>query len=111
MRLAEALFVSETVDALPAIVYSLRRDIPVFRLWCVCLCGKRLEIQSARSLCTPYGKSRDWLVLGVAMGRQACIELLEEVFTEAVAKGIDLTDYSGLLRLVQPTAGERQDCL
>ena len=52
MRIAEELYVAKNIENLGTIVYSLRRDIPVFRLYCLVVRTKRarLEIVSSKYL-------------------------------------------------------------
>ena len=50
MQLIENLFVGESVGNLGTVVYSLKRDIPVFRLYCLVYFAdrNRIEILSSK---------------------------------------------------------------
>ena len=109
MHLGDEIYISDTVTDVDTAVYALRREVPVFRLWCVCLHEDRLEVQSARSLCTPYGKSRDWLILGIAMGRKNAVELLLQIAKDAAAQGLSMTDQRQWARLVMTEADAAQE--
>lgn len=95
MRIAEELYVAKNIENLGTIVYSLRRDIPVFRLYCLVVRTKRarLEIVSSKYLFqTKYANyaKTDGCIVGVAMGYQEALELLCFIVRQAVAEGHDL---------------------
>lgn len=52
MQLIENLFVGESVGNLGTVVYSLKRDIPVFRLYCLVYFAdrNRIEILSSKAV-------------------------------------------------------------
>lgn len=93
MDFAEELYVGETVENLGTVVYSLRREIPVPRLYCMVLFydRDRLEILSSRELFTPKQKKRKGRIVGVAMGRKEAIDLLRYAAGQAAAEGRDMT--------------------
>lgn len=92
MRLAEELYVAKNIDNLGTIVYSLRRDIPVFRLYCLVVRPKRgrLEILSSRHLFGSQYAKQDGYIVGVAMGYHEAVDLLCFIARQAVAEGRDL---------------------
>ena len=89
MEFAEELYVGETVEALGTIVYSLRREIPIFRLYCIVLfCDKdRMEIISSKELFTKKYEHRQKILVGVAMGRQEAISLFAFMLEDALKEG------------------------
>ena len=78
MQLIENLFVGESVGNLGTVVYSLKRDIPVFRLYCLVYFAdrNRMEILSSKELFTKKYRSRKGIIAGVAMGRHEAVDLL-----------------------------------
>lgn len=91
VRLAEELYVAKNIDNLGTIVYSLRRDIPVFRLYCLVVRPERarLEILSSKHLFGSHYAKQDGYIVGVAMGYQEAVDLLCFIASQAVAEGMD----------------------
>lgn len=90
MRLAKTLYIAQSVQDLGTVVYALRRNIPVFRLWCICLENGRLSVQSSRSLCL---RGKDPLVLGFGMGQAEAVEGLVAFIEAQTAAGTDWSLY------------------
>ena len=93
MRLLDSLFVGADVKELETVLYSLRRRIPVARLYCIVLFEdkKRMEIMVSRQLFTPKYADRPYVIAGIAMGRQVAVEVFCFLLEEAVREGRDLT--------------------
>lgn len=91
VRLAEELYVAKNIDNLGTIVYSLRRDIPVFRLYCLVVRPERgrLEILSSKHLFGAHDAKQDGWIVGVALGYHEAVDLLCFIAAEAVAQGMD----------------------
>ncbi len=100
MKLIENLFVAGNVTELETVVYSLRRDIPVFHLYCIVLFEdkNRLEILASRDLFHERNKNRPAKIAGIAMGRREAYDLLAYMTEDAVEKGRDVTDPRELIR-------------
>ncbi len=100
MKLIENLFVAGNVTELETVVYSLRRDIPIFRLTCIVLFEdkNRLEILYSRNLFHERYKDRPAVIAGIAMGRRAAYDLLAHMTEEALQQGRDVTDPRELIR-------------
>lgn len=96
MEFLEELYVGETVENIGTIVYSLRREIPVFRLYCIVLfCDRnRIEILSSKELFTKKNKNRQKILTGIAMGRQEAISLFAFMLENMAKTGKDLTNPS-----------------
>ena len=90
MRLAKTLYITQSVQDLGTVIYALRRNIPVFRLWCICLENGRLSVQSSRSLCL---RGKDPLVLGFGMGQAETVEGLVAFVEAQAAAGADWSLY------------------
>ena len=73
MELIDNLFVADNVTNLETVIYSLRRDIPVLRLYCIVYFAdrNRLEILSSRELFTPRYKGRQGVIAGIANEKNA----------------------------------------
>lgn len=93
MEFLEELYVGETVESLGTIVYSLRREIPIFRLYCIVLfCDRnRIEILSSKELFTKKYKNRQKILIGVAMGKREAISLFTFMMKDIAKQGKDLT--------------------
>lgn len=89
MRLLEDLFVGAGVTDLETVVYSLRRQIPVLRLWCVVFFEdrQRMELLSSAELFRPRNAARPAIIAGVAMGRREAMELTAFMAAEAQKHG------------------------
>lgn len=99
MELIDNLFVAENVSNLETVIYSLRRDIPVLRLYCIVYFAdrNRLEILSSRELFTPRYKGRRGVIAGIAMGRAEAVDMLLTMAREAEANGRNAGDPSQLI--------------
>lgn len=99
MELIDNLFVAENVANLETVIYSLRRDIPVLRLYCIVYFAdrNRLEILSSRELFTPRYKGRKGVIAGIAMGRAEAVDMLLCMAREAAEKGRNAGDPSQLI--------------
>lgn len=100
MRLIDNLFVAENVENLGTVVYSLKRDIPVFRLYCLVYFAdrNRMEILSSKELFTKRHRGRKGIIGGVAMGHHEAVDLLCYMLEEAAKAGRDLTDPAAWLQ-------------
>ncbi len=99
MELIDNLFVADNVTNLETVIYSLRRDIPVLRLYCIVYFAdrNRLEILSSRELFTPRYKGRQGVIAGIAMGRAEAVDMLLFMAKEAAANGRNAGDPSQLI--------------
>lgn len=75
MELIENLFVGGNVSDLETIVYSLRREVPVLRLYCIVYFEdkNRLELLSSHELFHTRNKNRPAKIAGIAMGREETV--------------------------------------
>ena len=78
MELIENLFVGGNVSDLETIVYSLRREVPVLRLYC---------IVSSHELFHTRNKNRPAKIAGIAMGREETVDLLLFMAEKAQEEG------------------------
>ncbi len=94
MDFLEELYVGESVENLGTVIYSLKRGIPVFRLYCIVLfCDRnRMEILSSTELLTKKYENRKKILLGVAMGRREAYTLLAYMAEDVAKAGKDLTN-------------------
>lgn len=72
MELIENLFVGGNVSDLEIIVYSLRREVPVLRLYCIVYFEdkNRLELLSSHELFHTRNKNRPAKIAGIAMAER-----------------------------------------
>ncbi len=92
MELAKELFVAENISDLETVVYALRRNIPMPRLYCILLSvlKNRYEIISSWQLCKGSLPPPDGLVVGIANGKQEAYSLMAYIIEEAVQGEKDL---------------------
>lgn len=92
MHLAKDLFVAENVSDLETVVYTLRRNIPMPRLYCVLFNSEknRYELISSWELCRGRFPSTNGVVVGVAMGKQETYDLVAYMIEEILSEGKDL---------------------
>ncbi len=96
MRLHESLFVSENIQNIGTIVYSLRRNIPVLRLYCIVwfAASARMEILSSKELFTQKHQNKDGMIVGIAMGQMQALDLLRHMAQTAIIEGRDVTNVA-----------------
>lgn len=92
MKLAEELFVAETISDLETVVYALKQDIPMPRLYCILFLFERnrYEIISSWQLCKGRFPERDSIVIGIANGRREAYDLMAYILEEVVKEHKDL---------------------
>lgn len=107
MDFTEDLYVGATVEDLGTVVYSLRRRIPVPRLYCIVFFPhrNRLEILSSRELFTPKYQEKNGIIAGVAMGRKEAVDLFCYMAEQAAAEGRDMTSPQTWIFPAQKTDG------
>jgi len=89
------LFIGGNVKDLGTIIYSLRRKIPVFNLYCICLYygeRSRVEVFSSRQLFSKRNETKEIAIAGVAYGREEAVSLLHYMVQEAVKEGKNIKD-------------------
>ncbi|WP_313526910.1 hypothetical protein [Anaerotignum sp.] len=96
MQLADDLFVAENVTDLETVVYALRRNIPMPRLYCIFYNPdkNRYEITSSWELCRGRFSQSSALIVGVANGRREAYDLVVFMIEEALREGKDITNPS-----------------
>lgn len=112
MRLAEELYVAENIEQLGTIVYSLRRDIPVFRLYCLVVrpARGRLEIVSSHHLFASQYAKKDGCIVGVAMGYREAVDLLCFIARQAMAEGRDVSCPVSWFDITDTLEKEGKEC-
>lgn len=93
MQLAENLFVADNVTDLETVVYSLKQNIPMPRLYCILFISekKRYEMASSWELCRGRFQSKDGVIVGVANGKRKGMDLIAYLIEEVVKDGKDLS--------------------
>lgn len=94
MELAQELYVAENIKDLETIVYALRRNIPVIRLYCIVFIDKknRMEIISSKELFTGRFSKEQGKIVGVAHGKWEATDLFCTMVEEIAKEGRDLTN-------------------
>ncbi|WP_352399629.1 hypothetical protein [Anaerotignum sp.] len=96
MQLAENLFVSENVTDLETVVYALKRNIPMPRLYCIFYNPdkNRYETTSSWELCRGRFSQNTGVIVGVANGRRQAYDLVVFMVEEALREGKDIANPS-----------------
>ena len=94
MEMIEDVFVSGGVTDLETVVYSLRRNIPVLRIYCVVYFAdkNRLEMMSSHELFRKRNQNRPAKIAGIAAGRAEALDLLAYMAQTALENGRDISD-------------------
>ncbi len=94
MQCIEDLYVGQSVSDLGTVLYSLRRNIPVIRLYCIAWfpAQNRMVLLSTKELfCGRYDKQNP-IIAGIAMGKQECIDVLCYMLEQTATANRDITD-------------------
>ncbi|KXL53961.1 hypothetical protein CLNEO_00560 [Anaerotignum neopropionicum] len=96
MKMAQELFVAENVSDLETIVYALKRNIPMPRLYCVIFIYEknRYELISSWQLCRGRFHPKEGVIVGVANGKRMAYGLMAFIIEEAVKEQKDLLNPS-----------------
>jgi len=96
MQLAQDLFVAENVTDLETVVYALRRNIPMPRLYCILYVFEknRYELVSSWELCKGRFLFKNGVIVGVANGKREAYDLMAYMIEEVVKDGKDLSNPS-----------------
>lgn len=93
MELIPELFVGGSVKDVSTIVYSLKRDIPVQGLYCICLFldgNTHMELMSSHEICNKRYARRKFKVAGIAYGKAQVHDLFMFIIDTAVKNGRNL---------------------
>lgn len=83
MKFIENVFVSENVDDIETVIYSLKKNIPVFNVYCICIdfnSKNIFEILSSRELLGKRNIKKEYYIAGIAMGKYDAYVLVKEIF-------------------------------
>lgn len=96
MNLAENLYVAGNISDLETVVYAVKRNIPMPRLYCIVFLSKknRYELISSWQLCRGKFQPKDGIIVGVANGKQETYDLMAYILEEAVKEKKDLLNPS-----------------
>ena len=99
VELIENLFVAENVTNLETVIYSLRRKIPVLRLYCIVLFEdrNRMEILPSREAFGKRYENRPAKIAGIAMGKREAIDLFCFMVEDALENGRNPADPKELI--------------
>lgn len=89
MEEIDALFIGGGVREPEKVLYCLRRNIPVPRLYCIVFFAdrQRLELLSSRQLFHARNRNRPAKLAGIAMGRAEALELVAFMAQTALEEG------------------------
>ena len=91
----------ESVKDLSTIIYSLKRGIPVFNIYCICLFFREkssFEILSSRELFLHRNKDKKYLIAGIACGKREATALFLYMVENAAATGRDVAKPEELIK-------------
>jgi len=88
MRFIENIFVSESIEDLNTVIYSLKRNMPVFNIYIICSDKKgRLEVMPSAEYLGKFGGWEEKTVCGVSAGKLNAYRLLTEIIDYGVSQG------------------------
>jgi len=88
MRFIENIFVSESIEDLNTVLYSLKRNIPVFNIYIISSDENgRLEVMPSAEYLGRFGKWEEKTVCGVAAGKLSAYRLLTEIIDYGTTQG------------------------
>ena len=88
MRFIENVFVSENIQDINTVFYSLKRNIPVFNIYLIYIdkSGK-CEISSSTHFLEGYEKNKEKTVCGAALGKRDAYALFAQIVEYSLSKG------------------------
>ncbi len=101
MNFIENMYVGESVDDIETVYYSLKRGIPVFNTFCICINEKSkntFDILSTRELFSPKNSNIDYTIIGVAFGKKEALSLLQYILKDSIKKGVSVLDIKRALK-------------
>lgn len=101
MEFIDEIFVGESIQDLGTIIYSLRRKIPVFQIYCICLFDsprKRIEILSSRALFSPHNQNRRCVIAGIAGGKKEAEDLFIYMVQNSIETGKSILEVDELIK-------------
>ncbi len=101
MNFIENIYVGESVDDLETVYYSLKREIPVFNIYCICINNNpknTFEIMNTKELFSKRNIKKDYIIVGIAMGKREALSLLTYIVEDTIKKGINILDIKKALK-------------
>ena len=93
MRFIENVFVSENIDDVNTVFYSLKRNIPVFNIYLIYIDKNgKCEISSSAHFLDGYDKNKDKTVCGAALGKSDAYTLFAQIVEYSLSKGKNACD-------------------
>lgn len=93
MRFIENVFVSDNIKDLNTVVYSLKRNIPVFDIYVVCVDNNgKCEIILSKDFLGNFGQSEKKTVIGLAFGKKSAYNLFADIVCYANEKGWNIDE-------------------
>ncbi len=94
MQCIDDLYVGASVSDLGTVLYSLRRNIPMIRVYCIVWFANknRMVLLSSKELFSGRYDKQNPIIAGVAMGKQESIDVLCYMLEETVKAKRDITN-------------------
>ncbi|MGE4214511.1 MAG: hypothetical protein AB7E42_07015 [Anaerotignaceae bacterium] len=84
------IFVDENIEDLNTIIYSLKRGIPVFNIYLVCINDgdeNTAYIMSSNEYFSKWNKNRQYKTIGIAVGKHGANRLFSNIIEYWIEKG------------------------
>ena len=88
MRFIENIFVSDSIEDINTVIYSLKRNMPVFNIYVICADNKgKCEIMLSSEYLGRFGGWQEKTVCGVAAGKKNAYGLFAEMIEYGISQG------------------------
>lgn len=96
MDFIEDIFVDDNIEDLNTIIYSLKRGIPVFNIYLICVNLKSentADIMSSTEYFNKRNKNTQYKTIGIAVGKYGANRLFSNIIEYWVEKGNSIGSF------------------
>ncbi|HCT65257.1 MAG TPA: hypothetical protein DIC60_08365 [Lachnospiraceae bacterium] len=90
------IFVDENVENLNTIIYSLKKGIPVFNIYLICIDNmseNTAHIMSSSEYFSKINSKKQYKIIGIAVGKYGANRLFSNIIEYWVEKGNSIGDF------------------
>lgn len=96
MDFIEDIFVDENIEDLTTIIYSLKRGIPVFNIYLICVnvqSENTAHIMSSTEYFNKRNRNNQYKTIGIAVGKNGANKLFSNIIEYWVKKGDSIVSF------------------